>query len=42
MILEDIVESTKERVETNKKRHSIYELKEKDFQKYNFQQDKRC
>ena len=27
MILEDIVESTKERVETNKKRHSIYELK---------------
>ena len=28
MILEDIVESTKERVETNKKRHSIYELKE--------------
>ena len=26
MILEDIVESTKERVETNKKRHSIYEL----------------
>ena len=29
MILEDIVESTKERVETNKKRHSIYELKEK-------------
>ena len=31
MILEDIVESTKERVETNKKRHSIYELKEKAF-----------
>lgn len=31
MILEDIVESTKERVETNKKRHSIYELKEKVF-----------
>ena len=30
-ILEDIVESTKERVETNKKRHSIYELKEKAF-----------
>lgn len=29
MILEDIVESTKERVETNKKRHSIYELKKK-------------
>ena len=27
MILEDIVESTKERVETNKKRHSIYEKK---------------
>ena len=25
MILEDIVESTKERVETNKKRHSIYQ-----------------
>ena len=34
MILEDIVESTKERVETNKKRHSIYELKEKAFAKY--------
>lgn len=32
MILEDIVESTKERVENNKKRHSIYELKEKAFQ----------
>ena len=31
MILEDIVESTKERVETNKKRHSIYELKERAF-----------
>lgn len=32
MILEDIVESTKERVEKNKKRHSIYKLKEKAFQ----------
>lgn len=32
MILEDIVESTKERVETNKKRHSIYELKERPLQ----------
>lgn len=32
MILEDIVESTKERVEENKKRHSIYKLKEKAFQ----------
>lgn len=32
MILEDIVESTKERVENQKKRHSIYELKEKAFQ----------
>lgn len=32
MILEDIIESTKERVEKNKKRHSIYELKEKAFQ----------
>lgn len=31
MILEDIVASTKERVENNKKRHSIYELKEKAF-----------
>lgn len=32
MILEDIVENTKERVERNKKRHSIYELKERAFQ----------
>lgn len=32
MILEDIVESTKERVEKNKKYRSIYELKEKAFQ----------
>lgn len=32
MILEDIVERTKERVKDNKKRHSIYELKEKAFQ----------
>lgn len=32
MILEDIVESTKERVENNKKYRSIYELKEKAFQ----------
>ena len=31
MILEDIVASTKERVENNKKHHSIYELKEKAF-----------
>ena len=32
MILEDIVESTKEREEKNKKYRSIYELKEKAFQ----------
>ena len=32
MILEDIVESTKERVEKNKKYRSIYELKEMAFQ----------
>ena len=31
MILEDIVETTKERVAENKKRHSIHELKEKAF-----------